>query len=107
MTAFTLTLLAAVPFWLTDLLPMMARRAARVARVPDRPVPGPEHGMNFTQYVGGENPMPGLGPSWLRQPELTRFDYVLLRSPSPALLVHERIELVARDGQWALFTVRR
>ena len=59
--------------------------------------------MNFIQYVGGKNPMPGLGPSWLCHPELTRFNYVLLRSPSPALLAHERLNFAARDGQWALF----
>ncbi|WP_438022856.1 hypothetical protein [Sorangium sp. So ce233] len=65
------------------------------------------YGMNFIQYVGGKNPMPGLGPDWLSHPELARFDHVLLRSPSPALLTNERLALVARDGPWALFTVRR
>ncbi|AUX45124.1 uncharacterized protein SOCE26_066050 [Sorangium cellulosum] len=65
------------------------------------------YGINIVQYVGGRNPMPGLGQNWLSHPELARFDYVLLRSPSAALLAHERLELVARDGRWALFAVRR
>ncbi len=65
------------------------------------------YGMHFIQYVGGENPMPGLGLDWLHHPELTRFDYVLLRSPTAAVLDDPRLELSARDGAWALFAVRR
>ncbi|WP_437973165.1 hypothetical protein WMF11_30065 [Sorangium sp. So ce295] len=106
------TLLAPLDAWgATEAFPAKPLRAIQeIATVRHGGLPNSSYagyGMNFIQYVGGKNPMPGLGPSWLRHPELTRFDYVLLRSPSPALLAHERLELAARDGQWALFSVRR
>jgi hypothetical protein len=60
--------------------------------------------MLFIRYVGGKNPMPGLNADWARRPELTQFDWVLLYGAA-AKVPPGRLSLVARDGEWALFSV--
>jgi hypothetical protein len=61
---------------------------------------------NLIRYVGGKNPMPGLGANWLGQPGLARFDYVLLRGPTGMAAAKPGvIRSVAHDGEWSLFAV--
>jgi hypothetical protein len=62
--------------------------------------------INFIRYVGGQNPMPSLGVAWLRHPELTRFDYVMLRGPARVPVApFSRLRLEAQDGEYRLFAV--
>lgn len=62
--------------------------------------------INFIRYVGGRNPMPGIGTAWLDHPGLTRFDYVLLRGAAAAGVARsKKVAPLARDGEWVLYVV--
>lgn len=63
--------------------------------------------VNFVRYVNNQNPMPGLSrSSWQGSKELKRFDYVLLRGPiGPAIERDRALQLVAKDGDFALLSV--
>ena len=61
------------------------------------------YGINYVKYVDGKNPMPGLRgpPRW--SPEMTKFDYVLVRAgqaPQDA-----RFRLVDSSSGWELHAV--
>ncbi|MGH7435416.1 MAG: hypothetical protein ACRENE_07055, partial [Polyangiaceae bacterium] len=61
------------------------------------------YGINYVKYVGGTNPMPGLRgpPRW--SPEMTKFDYVLVRAgqaPQDA-----RFRKVDGESGWELYAV--
>ena len=66
--------------------------------------------INFIRYVGNRNPMPAIAGAWIDHPQLTRFDYVLLRGGAGAALQgkgagRNRVRLVAQDGEWSLHAV--
>lgn len=64
------------------------------------------YGIGFIRYADDRNPMPGLGAGWMSDPELRRFDYVLLRENVAALGAPRNVlHLVAKDGAWWLFAV--
>lgn len=61
------------------------------------------YGINYVRYVGGKNPMPGLHgpPRW--SPEMTNFDYVLVRAgQAPQDARFRRVD--AEEG-WELYAV--
>jgi hypothetical protein len=61
---------------------------------------------NYVRFVNGKNPRPVVLPrNWHRHPGLESFDYMLFREPLEVALAHQRLRLVARDGEWALFAV--
>ncbi len=58
--------------------------------------------LNYVRYVN-ENPMPLLNVyGWENHPELTAFDYVLLRR---AISRDPRLREVGRDGDWVLYVI--
>ena len=61
------------------------------------------YGVNYVRYKTGENPMPGLKGPPVYGPGLARFDYVMLRGSLEAA----HFQLVAHDGDWALYRVLR
>jgi len=61
--------------------------------------------INVIRYVGGKNPMPSLNlQDWSKRPDLTRLDWVLLHGPA-VNNAPKRLSLVARDGEWGLFSI--
>lgn len=78
--------------------------SARHGGLPNASFAGYE--INFIRYANGKNPMPGIGAAWLDHAGLTRFDYVLLRGREPPNVARSRrVQVVARDGEWVLFSV--
>jgi hypothetical protein len=61
------------------------------------------YGINYVSYVDGKNPMPGLRgpPKW--SPEMTRFDYVLVRAGQAPQ--DSRFQRVDADSGWELYMV--
>jgi hypothetical protein len=61
------------------------------------------YGINYVRYVGGKNPMPGLSgpPRW--SPEMTKFDYVLVRAGQAPQ--DPRFRRVDVERGWELYTV--
>ena len=63
--------------------------------------------INLVRYANNANPMPGLmRGAWQRSPGLKRFSYVLLRASFGSAIERDgTLQLVAKDGEFALFAV--
>jgi hypothetical protein len=76
----------------------------RAGGLPDASFAGYEY--NLVRYVDARNPMPELRGNWIVQPELKRYDYVLLRgTPWGTGDKPSVVRRVAKDGEWSLWKV--
>jgi hypothetical protein len=62
------------------------------------------YGTSYVQHRGAPLPPPPPSRGWEQHPELSRADYVLVRT---AHLRSPRLRLVERDGEWTLYHVCR
>jgi len=62
--------------------------------------------INVIRYVGDKNPMPGISGRWAGHPELSKFDYLLVRAPLPPNAAQANgVNLVASDGGFWLYGI--
>lgn len=100
-----ITRVATISFPEKPLVALDLYAAIRSGGLPNASFAG--YDINLVRYVGDRNPMPGLSPNgWQGRAGLLRFDYVLLRAPlGPVIERDPALRLVAKDGDFALFSV--